>query len=103
MKLFNVIMIHDVYVVAESPEDARATLAAFVKEQARLDDLKLNESTALEARSENNVRESWRKERPLVGNSVSDADFAKLKGKGTAEIYKMIYTKEEPTKKVVAK
>jgi hypothetical protein len=94
VRIFNAIAIHDVYVVAETPEDARAALALYVKEA----DSKPTELTALEARSENNIRESWREERPLVGASISDADFAKLKGKNVVDAYKMIYGSKAPAK-----
>lgn len=97
MRIFNVIMIHDMYVVAESNTDAVEAVRAFITEQAGTGDVKPTEQTALESRSANNIRESWRKERPLVGPGVSDADFETLKGKTTSEIWDMIYSKPNAT------
>lgn len=91
-------MIHDVYVVAESNTDAIDALRALITEQAGAGDLKPTEQTALESRNANNIRESWQKERPLVGAQVSDADFEKLKGKTTSEIWDLVYGKPDPKK-----
>lgn len=89
MKLFNVIVIHDVYVAAESPEDARETIKKWLK----TDEAKPTEETALETRNEGNIRMSWREQKPFVGDAVPDKDFSRLKGKNVVETFKMLYTK----------
>ncbi len=91
MKVFNTIVIYDDYVIAENHEDARAAVLAAIAEGDPP-----TEQTALEARSENNIRESWRDKKPLVGAAVSDEDFAKCKGKTTAQIYKDLYASKAP-------
>lgn len=93
-KVFNTIVIFDGYVVAENHEDARAAMIAAIKEGDEP-----SESTALEARSDNNIRESWREKKPLVGAAVSDEDFEKIKGKTTLKIYQEIYASKAPKAK----
>lgn len=88
MKLYNVILIADCYVVAESGEAAREALKTAI-----LEGEKHTEETALEVRNETSIREAKKADKPFVGADVSDADFEKLKGKTTVEIYKLIYTK----------
>lgn len=90
-KVFNTIVIYDVYVVAENHEDARAAAIAAIAEGDPP-----TEQTALEARNENNIRESWRDKKPLVGSAVSDGDFEKCKGKTTLEIYRDLYASKAP-------
>jgi len=54
-----------------------------------------SEMTALEARTEGNIRQSWREQKPFVAADVSDADFEKkVKGHTTIEMFKQIYTKQ---------
>ena len=91
MKLFNTILVWDVYVVAESEEAARA--AAYALITATDDPLKSAEETAIEAREERNIRTKWRDERPIVGADVSDDDFEMLKGKTVVEAHAMLYRK----------
>lgn len=91
MKLFNVIVVYDTYVVAETPAAAREAVMQWLKEDPSS---LIPEETAFETREENNVRDSWREQKPLVGADVSDDDFEKrVKGKTTIEIFKNIYTK----------
>lgn len=96
MKLYNVITVFDVYAVAESEEEARLAVLGAIR--AADEPLDVSESTALESREDKNVRTAWRDQRPLVGNDVSDDDFAKLKGKTTSEAHAMLYKKAEPKK-----
>lgn len=99
MKLFNVIIVWDVYCAAESHEEARKAAMEFITHEVPAERLPPSESTALETREERNVRQAWRDEKPLVGNDVSDTDFEKLKGKTTLDVFKMLYTKESAPKK----
>jgi hypothetical protein len=91
MKLYNVIAVWDVYVVAESSEDARkALLAAIAGSQEP------SEIVGTEVTREASIRTSWVEQKPFVGDEVSLADFNTLKGKATGEIFKQLYTKEPP-------
>ena len=87
MKLFNAIAVFDVYVAAETAEEARAALAAWLIEN------KPSEIVAVEASREAAVRDAWRAQSPLVAGDVSDEDFKLLKGKNTLEIHALIYKK----------
>lgn len=96
-KLYNVIVVYDVYCVAESPEDAIETIkAAIVAEPP--DRLANSEEVANETTSERSIRTAWLEEKPFIGSTVSDADFEALKGKSTLAQFKQLYTREEPKK-----
>jgi hypothetical protein len=88
MKLFNSIAIFDVFVVAETGEKAREALLAWIAEG-----MPPSEHVAVETRQEQTIRASWREQKPLVAEDVSDADFKQLKGKTTIEIFEQLYTK----------
>lgn len=88
MKLYNAIATFDVYVVAETPEAARETLIAAINDQ-----FKPSEMVSYEVTRENAIRSAWRDERPFIDDDVSDEDFAKLKGKTTAEAFTALYTR----------
>ena len=111
MKLYNVVVVFDVYAVGESPEDAtRAILEAIYTPSDQIDnmlagDLKTPEGSPLHPSShyasqvvrEWSVREAWKNQKPYVGAEVSDEDFEKLKGKTTIEAFKMLHVKEPET------
>lgn len=93
MRLYNVIMMYDVYCVAESPEEARqAILEAIRDQEAPLD---TSEQNALPVSREREVRDAWREEKPFIGATVSDEDFERCKGKTTFEVFKMLHVKED--------
>jgi hypothetical protein len=92
MKLYNAIAIFDVYVVAESSEDARNALLAHINSG-----MQPNEIVGVEATKAHTIRASWIDEKPLVGEQVSDEGFKKLKGKTTGEAFELIYIKPPPT------
>lgn len=97
MKVWNVIVVHDVYAIAETPESARAAIIAAIASG----EIELTEQNAIPVNAERGLRESWREQKPFVGDDVSDADFETLKGKTTLEIFKMINEKlpADPTAK----
>ncbi len=95
MKLYNTIVVFDVYAVAESEEDARAAVMANIRQNA--DPLRATEENALEVREARSIRSTWLDQKPCVGGEVSDEDFEKLKGKNTQEIFEMLHLKK-PTK-----
>ena len=93
MKLYNVVKTFDVYAVAESPEEARAVVETFIRQEG----LPASDEIAIEA---------WHEQRPMVADDVSDTDFDQLKGKTTMEIFKMLHVKEDtktPKKEAKAK
>lgn len=92
MKLFNVIVIYDVYVVAESGEAAQAAILDVINSS----DLKPSETVGFEVTREQAIRARWRDEKPFVAADISGADFAKLKGKTTVETFTDLYTKVAP-------
>lgn len=92
MRLFNTIVVYDVYCVAENEEDARnAALANIVS------GLPPSEQVARDV-GRQPVRTAWLKEGPLVGDAVSEADFQKLKGKTTQDVWEELNLKsQQPT------
>jgi hypothetical protein len=93
VKLFNTVIVFDVYCVAESADKAREMALIHVREG-----LPPSEQVGLEVTSDRSIREAWREEKPLVGSDVSDGDFAKLKGKTTIQTFEMLHKKPEPAK-----
>lgn len=51
---------------------------------------------ALPVSRERELRPTWHAEKPFVAEDVSDEDFAKIKGKTTLEIFKLLNGREEP-------
>lgn len=92
MRLYNTIMVFDVYCVAESPEEARATILEAIRDGEQ--PLDPSEQNALPVSREREVRDAWREEKPFVGATVSDEDFERCKGKTTFEVFKMLHVKE---------
>lgn len=92
LKLYNVITIWDVYVVAESEEAAKACVLGWTKG----DELAPSAQTALETREERQVRGEWLNEKPLIAEDISDADFETLKGKSTIDVQVRLYSKKVP-------
>ena len=100
MKLYNVIHVWDVYVVAES-EDA-ALEAAHKAILAAEDPQPYEECTAIEIRDQKGLRERWLNAKPIVGDDVADDDFAKLKGKTTAQVFDLLHSGVVEPKSAVA-
>ena len=89
MKLYNTVIIYDVYAVANSGEEATKAVLAAIREGVNP-----SEMTALETRTANNIRQSWLDQGPYVGADISDSDFEKkIKGKTTFDMFKAIYTR----------
>lgn len=93
MKLYNTIVVFDVYSVAENEEDARAAVLANIR-QPIPEGLRATEENALEVRELRSIRSTWLDQKPCVGEGVSDEDFQKLKGKTTQEIFEMLHLKK---------
>jgi hypothetical protein len=91
VKLFNAIAIFDVYVVAETSEEARAALLRWIADD---EDSLHSEVVATETSRMGAIRDAWRDQRPLVAADISDEGFEQLKGKTTIEVFKQLYTKQ---------
>lgn len=88
MKLYNTVIVFDVFTVAETPEAAREAALAALHEG-----LVPSEQVATEVTRPNTIRAAWVNQRPLVAADVADADFETLQGKDTAAVYAQLYTK----------
>lgn len=101
MKLFNTIIVWDVYCVAETEDAARAAVLNAIRTPSAADDGTVtfeipSEETALECREERHVRDAWVQAKPFVADDVSDADFERVKGKTTLETLQMLHQKAKP-------
>lgn len=95
-KLFNTIIVYDVYSFAENQEDARAAALANIRDGEQ--PLAPSQETALEA-GRTQPRAAWANQAPLVGPAVSDADFDAVKGKTCQQVWDEQNKKAEPEKK----
>lgn len=94
MKLFRTIAIFDVIVAAEDGEDARNTLEDWMHGyNGTVERIRANEFTATEIRLENQVRPAMKDVKPIVGNALSDEDFAKIKGKTNMQAFALLHKK----------
>jgi len=91
MKIYNVIVVYDVYCVAQTPEAAREAVLQMIRGSD--EPLEASTSAEPEVTEQKQIRAAWENERPIVGADVSDADFAKLKGKTVTETFAMLHTK----------
>lgn len=98
MRLWNTIIVYDVYALAETPEKAREVIMAAINGG----ELQPSDQNAIPVNHERSIRESWKEQRPFVGEDVSDKDFESIKGKNTLEIFQMIFSKQ-PVNDVTAK
>lgn len=87
-KMFNVIVTWDVYAVANEGQSAEAAVLELIKSG----EISATHRKALPMKV-SPVREAWRDERPIVGDDVSDADFARLRGKTTQQAYELLTKK----------
>lgn len=95
MKLWTVITMFDVMVVAEDADDAKAAMVKLLHNfnPNEPDKMLRPEIVATEASKKHSIRRSWEKVSPLVSGGVPDDDYERIKGKTTVEIFQHIYTK----------
>jgi hypothetical protein len=92
--LHNVILVWDVYVVAESPGAAREAAMALALHPDKDERIPPSETNALPVLNQRAIRESWLNERPIVADDVSDADFERVcKGHTVTEVFAKLHTK----------
>lgn len=92
MRLFRTVIVFDVVCAAETEEEARKAVRAHIREG-----YKASEEVATEITHERNIRAAWRDEKPFVGDDVSDADFERVKGKTTIEVFEMLHVRDPKT------
>ncbi len=90
MKMWNVIKVWDVYCLAESQEEAEKAAEVHIRQE----NLEVSQSNAIETREERNVRQAWRDKKPLVADDVGDADFDRVKGHTTIEVFNMLHVRD---------
>lgn len=91
-RLFNTVIVFDVYTWAEDEIDAREAALANIRDaEAPLDP---SEQTALDT-GRTGPRTAWLNRGPLVGAGVSDADFAAVKGKTCEQVWTELNKKPE--------
>jgi len=89
-KLFNVIVVFDVYAVARSGESARECVLNWIRNEQ----LEPSEQRALEARRDPEVRLAWREEKPMVADDITDEEFdGFVKGNTTIQVFEHLYLK----------
>lgn len=93
MKVFNCIVVYDVFAVAETEAEAMIAVRAAIQDPDPETRLTPSEHTTLGVTNERQIREAWVDQKPFVGADVSDQDFETLKGKTTIEIFKMLFEK----------
>lgn len=101
MKIVNVIVVWDVYVIADDAEEYQPPVDAVLMHIR--EGLPHSEAKGIEVRDEKAIRTKWRDEKPLVTAGVTDEDFAQLKGKTVIQTFEMLHTKQAPAKKAADK
>lgn len=91
-KLLNTIIVFDVYVWAEDATDAREAALANIRDGE--EPLDPSEQTALDT-GRTPPRTAWLNRGPLVGNKVSDEDYAKVKGKTCEQVWTEVNKKAD--------
>jgi len=91
-KLFNTIIVFDVYAWAENEEDAREAAIANIRDTEQ--PLEPSEQTALDT-GRTGPRTAWINRGPLVGAAVAEADYQAVKGKTCLEVWESLNKKPE--------
>ena len=91
LRLFNTILIFDVYVVARTAETARECLLAAIRQAD--DPQQPSESVARDVTMKNSIRQSWVEQKPLYASDVTDEEFEANRPYGTMELYERFYEK----------
>jgi hypothetical protein len=89
LRLYNTIVIFDVYTIARSSEAARDSILAAIASG----DAKPSEVVAKELTSPGSVRASWVDQSPFVASDITDEEFAQLKGITTSAAFERFYQK----------
>jgi len=95
MKLYNVIVTIDTYVVAGDDDAAINHAQQAVLDMMRASELGPTYCAALPV-ANTPVQKRCQTERPIVASDIGDADFAKLKGKTTQDVHDFLTKKAKP-------
>lgn len=93
MKLYNVIITYDGYVVAGDDESAIKSAREAMIELIQANEYHPAYSAALPV-ANTPVQPRCQLERPIVAADVSDADFAKVKGKTNQQVWELLTKKQ---------
>lgn len=91
MKMFNVILVLDTYVIGDDPMVACATALDMLKRG----ELNVTHQKALEIHIAP-IQPRCRDDRAIVADDVSDEDFAKIRGKTMQAAYDFLEKKQPP-------
>jgi hypothetical protein len=89
LRLYNTIVIYDVYMIARSESAAKEALAQSIASG----DARPTEIVAKEVTTTNSIRLSWANEAPFVAADVNDAEFETLKGITTSLAFERFYNR----------
>jgi hypothetical protein len=92
VKLYNVIITVDTYVVAGDDDAAIENAQQAVLDMVRASEIGPTYCAALPV-ANTPVQRRCQAERPIVASDVSDVDFAKLKGKTTQDVHDFLTKK----------
>jgi hypothetical protein len=89
LRLYNTIVIFDVYSVGRSPEACRDSLLAAI----RAGEVEPTERVAREVTMQNSIRASWLEQKPWYASDVSDGEFESLKELSCSDAWDTFYKK----------
>lgn len=89
LRLYNVIIIYDDYVIAKEAAEARALVEGAIV----AGDLEPMEQVAKEVTMANSIRTSKVKASPLVASDVTDEEFEALRGITNSAAFERFYTR----------
>lgn len=92
MKLYNVIVTVDVYVVAGDDESAIKNAQDAVMELLRADEIRPTYIAALPV-ANTPVQRRCQMDRPIVASDIGDDEFEQLKGKTVQDVHDMLTKK----------
>ncbi len=87
LRLYNTIIIYDVYCIARTADEARQAILQSIQGDVRM----FTEATSRELTSINSIRASWAEQSPFVAADVSDEEFENLKGITTSAAFERLY------------
>lgn len=90
LRLYNTIIVYDVYTVGHTEEAARESLlAAILSGEA-----KPTETIAREVTMSNSIRTSWLEQKPWYASDVSDDEFEQFKTMTTSAVWDRFYKRQ---------
>ncbi len=90
MKLFNTTHIYDLYVIANSWQEALEKS----KQVIMKGDEKPFDANTIEIKKQIDIRVEWKDQAPFVADEITDEELAKVGASTTSEYFTKLYTKE---------